>query len=143
MTCKYRKNCKILLFYCKNFFRAISELNQKTSKISCYVNFLPHKVDGILKIADILSWVTLSIICVRKLFSRPDFPETGDLFNTYKMLIQRMLFSYVPTIKTEWITSSQRIDFSKIIVHSIVSGCTRSSRTPAWIKNNPKLTNIC
>ena len=38
-------------------------------------------------------------------------------FDIYKMVIQKMLFICVPTIKTEWITPSQRIDFWKIIVH--------------------------
>ena len=35
----------------------------------------------------------------------------------YKMLIQIILFIYIPSIKTEWIIALQGIDFSKIIVH--------------------------
>ena len=33
----------------------ISDFNDKTTKISCHVNFLPNEVDGISKIADMLS----------------------------------------------------------------------------------------
>ena len=45
MTCKYRKNCKNLLFCSKTLFRGISNINKKTEKISCDVNFFPHKVE--------------------------------------------------------------------------------------------------
>ena len=45
------------------------------------------------------------------------FPPNRWPIDIYKMLIQRILFIYIPSIKTEWIVPSQRIDFSKIIVY--------------------------
>ena len=52
-----------------------------------------------------------------KAFFKTWYPWNRWPFDIYKTLIQRMLFIYVPTINTEWITPSQRIDSSKIIVH--------------------------
>ena len=43
---KKKKKCNV---------NANAERNHKTAKISCYKNFLPHKVDGISKMADIFS----------------------------------------------------------------------------------------
>ena len=55
-------------------------------------------------------------LCAKAVF-KTWFPWNRWPVDIYKMLIQRILFIYIRSIKTEWIIPSQRIDFSKIIVH--------------------------
>ena len=69
----------------KQPYCGISDFNRKTVNISWHGNSLPHKLDGKLEIADLLSLVTLSMISVQKLFSRPDLLKTGDLLNWSKI----------------------------------------------------------
>ena len=55
-------------------------------------------------------------LCAKAVF-KTSFPWNRWPFDIHKMLTQRMLFIYVLTRITEWITPSQRINFSKLIMH--------------------------